>query len=43
MAAEHDVRGYAKDSGGILGKVDMLEMLNPCARGFRALKIKPKI
>jgi hypothetical protein len=24
-----------------LGKVTMVEMLNPVARGFRALKIKP--
>jgi len=43
MAAEHDVRGYAEDSDGALSKVNMLEILNPCARGFRALKIKPKI
>jgi hypothetical protein len=43
MAAEHDVRGYAEDSAGVLSKVDMVELLNPCARGFRALKVKPKI
>jgi hypothetical protein len=43
MAAEHDVRGYAEDSGGVLSEVSMVELLNPCARGFRALKIKPKI
>jgi len=43
MAAEHDVRGYAEDSGGVLNKVSMVELLNPCARGFRALKVKPKI
>jgi hypothetical protein len=42
MAAEHDVRGYAEDAGGVLGKVNMVETLNPIARGFRALKIKPK-
>jgi hypothetical protein len=42
MEAEHDVRGYAKDAEGVLGKVDVWEMLNPVARGFRALKIKPK-
>jgi hypothetical protein len=41
MAAEHDVRGYAVDIEGVLTKVKMLETLNPCARGFRALKIKP--
>ncbi len=42
MAAEHDVRGYAEDSKEILKKVSIIEMLNPCARGFRALKIAPK-
>ena len=42
MAAEHDVRGYAEDSEGVLSKVDMVEILNPCARGFRALRVKPK-
>ena len=41
MAAEHDVRGYAVDIEGVLTKVKMSETLNPCARGFRALKIKP--
>jgi hypothetical protein len=43
MAAEHDVRGYAEDSKELLKKVKIVEMLNPCARGFRALKIVPKI
>jgi len=42
MAAEHDVRGYAEDTEDILKKVNITEMLNPCARGFRALKINPK-
>jgi hypothetical protein len=41
MAAEHDVQGFALDVTGILGKVKLAETLNPCARGFRALKIKP--
>jgi hypothetical protein len=41
MAAEHDVRGYAEDVLGVLNKVNILELLNPCARGFRALKIRP--
>lgn len=41
MSAEHDVRGYAEDAFGVLNKVNIIEMLNPCARGFRALKIKP--
>ncbi|MBS7616595.1 DUF4152 family protein [Candidatus Bathyarchaeota archaeon] len=42
VAAEHDVLGYADDSEGILKKVNITEMLNPSARGFRALKIAPK-
>ena len=41
MAAEHDIRGYAVDSEEVLTKVKLSETLNPCARGFRALKIKP--
>jgi hypothetical protein len=40
IPAEHDIRGFANDSDGILGKVKLLETLNPSARGFRALKIK---
>jgi hypothetical protein len=42
IAAEHDVRGCADDAKQILKKVNIGEMLNPCARGFRALKITPK-
>ncbi len=42
MAAEHDIRGCAEDTKKILKKVNIVEMLNPCARGFRALKITPK-
>lgn len=41
MAAEHDVSGYAADVNRILEKVNITEMLNPCARGFRTLKITP--
>ena len=41
IASEHDVRSYAVDIEGILRKVNLLETLNPCARGFRALRIKP--
>ena len=40
--AEHDVRGYAEDTKEILKKINIAEMLNPCARGFRILKINPK-
>ena len=43
IAAEHDVRGYAEDEKGILKKVNITEMLNPCARGFRTLKITSKV
>ncbi len=42
MAAEHDVRGFAECDVDTLGKVNIVESLNPCARGFRALKITPK-
>jgi hypothetical protein len=42
IEAEHDVRGYAHDPEGVLAKVELAEMLNPVARGFRAIKIKPK-
>jgi hypothetical protein len=42
ITAEHDVRGYAEDTKGILRKVGISEMLNPVARGFRSLKIIPK-
>ena len=41
MAAEHDVRGHAECNEEILNKVNIAEMLNPCARGFRSLRIKP--
>lgn len=43
MAAEHDVRGHANDAKGILNKVNIVELLNPCARGFRALGISCRI
>ncbi len=42
IEAEHDVRGYANDLAGVLEEVTLIEMLNPVARGFRTLKIKPK-
>jgi len=43
MAAEHDVRGYAEDKKEVLKKANITEMLNPCARGYRALKITLKV
>ncbi|MGB9740690.1 MAG: DUF4152 family protein [Candidatus Bathyarchaeia archaeon] len=42
MLAEHDIRGYAEDEKGILKKVNITEMLNPIARGFRIVKIVKK-
>lgn len=42
IAAEHDIRGCAEDKEEILEKVNITEMLNPVARGFRTLKITPK-
>lgn len=42
IEAEHDIRGFATDESGVLKKVNISEMLNPIARGFRALRIEPK-
>jgi hypothetical protein len=42
MAAEHDVRGFAEDTKGMIERVHISEMLNPVARGFRALRMKPE-
>jgi len=39
MEAEHDVRGYAEDVDDVLTKIKLTEILNPVARGYRALKI----
>jgi hypothetical protein len=42
LPAEQDLTGYAKDENKILQNVQIVEMPNPCARGFRLLEIKPK-
>lgn len=42
IANEHDVRGFCVDALDVLTKVKLSETLNPIARGFRALKIKPQ-
>lgn len=42
IPAEHDIAGLAVDTNGILANVTFSELLNPCARGFRALEITPK-
>jgi hypothetical protein len=36
--AEHDIAGFAVDREGVLEKVTLSELLNPCARGFRTLE-----
>jgi hypothetical protein len=41
--AEHDIRGCAEDVAENLKKVNITDMLNPVARGFRTLKIAPKV
>jgi len=41
MPAEHDIRGYAEDTTEVLKKAKIAELLNPSARGFRALRISP--
>lgn len=43
LPAEQDLSGYAKDENKVLEKVQMREMPNPCARGFRLLDLAPKI
>ena len=42
ISAEHDVTGSAKDEKGVLKKVEIKEMLNPRARGFRVLEVTPR-
>jgi hypothetical protein len=42
IPAEHDIIGFAADVNRVLAKVTFSELLNPCARGFRALEITPK-
>jgi len=42
LPAEEDVNGHATDESGLLNKVTLVEMPNPCARGFRLLEITPK-
>jgi len=42
IPVEHDITGSAKDEKGVLKKVEIKEMLNPRARGFRVLEIIPR-
>ena len=41
IPGEHDILGLAEDRGGRLSSVEILDMPNPVARGFRVLMIKP--
>ncbi len=41
MPAEKEVVGYAECSSKLLEEAQMLETLNPCARGFKMLEISP--
>ncbi|RLI13682.1 hypothetical protein DRO33_00830 [Candidatus Bathyarchaeota archaeon] len=41
IPAEHDLLGIARDEEGLLRRVRITEMLNPVARGFRALLLRP--
>lgn len=43
VPGEHDLISFVRDSEKILEKVNVSEMLNPRARGFRVLKISPKV
>ena len=42
IPAEHDVIGCAMDGSNVLETVKIADILNPCARGFRVLRIAPK-
>lgn len=42
IPVEHDITGSAKDEKEVLKKVEIKEMLNPRARGFRVLEIIPR-
>jgi hypothetical protein len=42
MPAENEVAGYAKCSRDLLERIQIVDMLNPCARGFKMLEIAPK-
>ena len=41
VPAEQEIVGCAEDDKKVLEKVQISEMLNPCARGFRVLEITP--
>jgi hypothetical protein len=41
MPTENEVKGYAECSRDLLESVQITDMLNPCARGFKMLEIAP--
>jgi len=41
MPTENEVAGYAECSRHVLKGTQIVEMLNPCARGFKMLEISP--
>jgi hypothetical protein len=42
MPTENEVVGYAECSPNLLENVQIVDMLNPCARGYKLLEIAPK-
>jgi len=43
IAGEHDIMAYAEDKKDHLKRVNIVEVLNPVARGFRTLRITPHV
>lgn len=43
VPGEHDLITFVKDNEDVFEKVEIQEIPNPVARGFRVLEIKPKI
>jgi hypothetical protein len=41
IPTENEVAGYAECSTDLLEQVKIVELLNPCARGFKMLEIAP--
>lgn len=42
MPTEDEVMGYAEIDPKLLAKTEIVEMLNPCVRGFKMLEITPR-
>ncbi len=43
VPAEHDVLGYALDKERLVERTRIVELLNPRARGFRVLRVAPRL